>query len=162
MKTKCSVLLTVLALAIPATIHAADKTSAHDHHAHESSGPQQLQLNAGKKWTTDAPLRQAMSDINQAMAKAVPLIHADRFGEGEYRTLATTVGQKVAYAVEHCKLDPKADAMLHLVIAELMAGAETMEGKTGAARHDGAVQVLKALEAYGKHFQHPSWKTARG
>ena len=70
--------------------------------------------------------------------------------------------RRVGYAVEHCKLDAKADAMLHLVIAELMAGAEIMEGKTTAARHDGAVRVRQALESYGKYFQHPNWKTARG
>jgi hypothetical protein len=138
--------------------------AAEDHHHHgESSTPvQKLQLNAGKKWATDAALRQSMDDINQAMAKALPLIHKDRFGDSDYAALATTINQKVGYAVEHCKLDAKADAMLHLVIAELMAGAEIMEGKTTAARHDGAVRVRQALESYGKYFQHPNWKTARG
>lgn len=138
--------------------------AAEDHHQHGESGSavQKLQLNAGKKWATDAPLRQSMDDINQAMAKALPLIHKDRFGDSDYAALATTINQKVSYAIEHCKLEAKADAMLHLVIAELMAGAEIMEGKTAAARHDGAVRVRQALESYGKYFQHPNWKAARG
>jgi hypothetical protein len=138
--------------------------AAEDHHQHgeSSTAVQKLQLNAGKKWATDAALRQSMDDINQAMAKALPLIHKDRFGDSDYAALATTINQKIGYAVEHCKLDAKADAMLHLVIAELMAGAEIMEGKTTAARHDGAVRVRQALESYGKYFQHPNWKTARG
>jgi hypothetical protein len=138
--------------------------AAEDHHHHGESGAavQKLQLNAGKKWATDAALRQSMDGINQAMAKALPLIHKDRFSDADYAALATTINQKVGYAIEHCKLDAKADAMLHLVIAELMAGAETMEGKTTAARHDGAVRVRQALESYGKYFQHPNWKTARG
>ena len=138
--------------------------AAEDHHHHGESGTavQKLQLNAGKKWATDVALRQSMDDINQAMAKALPLIHKNRFGDSDYAALATTINQKVGFAIEHCKLEPKADAMLHLVIAELMAGAEIMEGKTAAARHDGAVRVRQALESYGKYFQHPNWKTARG
>jgi len=134
----------------------------HHHHGESSTAVQKLQLNAGKKWVTDVALRQSMDGINQAMATALPLIHKDRFGDADYAALATTINQRVSYAIEHCKLDAKADAMLHLVIAELMASAEIMEGKTTAARHDGAVRVRQALESYGKYFQHPNWKTARG
>ena len=159
MKTKFSVLLASLALALSANGHAAD---AHHHDGHGSATPQPLQLNAGQKWATDAPLRQAMNDINQAMVKALPLIHKNQFGDEAYQALAATVSQKVAYTVEHCKLEPQADAMLHLVIADLMAGAETMEGKTANSRHDGAVRVLQALKAYGQYFQHPDWIVARG
>ncbi len=52
--------------------------------------------------------------------------------------------------------------MLHLVIADLLAGAEVMEGKAGTPRHDGAVQVMQALKSYGKYFRHPGWKLAQG
>lgn len=161
MKYKFSVLLAALALAVSSNIHAAESADAH-HHSHGSTEPTKLQLNAGKKWATDEPLRQAMSNINQAMAKALPAIHKNQFGNGEYQALATTVGENVAYAVAHCRLEPKADAMLHLVIADLMAGAETMEGKTSNSRHDGAVQVLEALKSYGKYFRHPGWRTTKG
>lgn len=161
MKTKFSVLLAVIALAVSANTYAAQNVEAH-HHSHGGTEPTNLQLNAGKKWATDEPLRQAMSDINQAMTKALPRIHKNQFGNGEYQALATTVSEKVAYAVENCKLDPKADAMLHLVIGDLMAGAESMEGKTSKSRHDGAVQVLEALKLYGKYFQHTGWKAAKG
>jgi hypothetical protein len=57
--------------------------------------------------------------------------------------------------------------MLHLVIADLLAGAEIMagksvQGKTASPRHDGAVRVIGALKSYGKYFQHTGWKTAKG
>lgn len=161
MKTKFSVVLAALALATSSSVYAAESADAR-YHSHSSSEPTKLQLNAGKKWATDEPLRQAMSDINQAMAKALPAIHKNQFGDGQYQALATTVSQKVAYAVEHCKLEPKGDAMLHLVIADLMAGAESMEGKTARTRHDGAVLVLEALKSYGKYFQHPGWRVTKG
>jgi hypothetical protein len=133
----------------------------HHHHGESSVTVKKLELSAGKKWATDAALRQSMDKINQAMTRALPLIHKKRFSDSDYTTLATTINQKVGYAVEHCKLEAKADAMLHLVIGELMAGAEIMEGKTAATRHDGAVRVRHALESYGKYFQHPNWKVAR-
>lgn len=162
MKIKFSILLAALALVVSASTHAAGSTDGHHHDGQGSIAPQTLQLNAGKKWATDEPLRQAMNDINQTMAKALPLIHKNQFGNAEYQALAATVNQKVAYAVEHCKLEPRADAMLHLIIADLVAGAETMEGKTPNSRQDGAVRVLEALKTYGKFFQHPGWKVARG
>lgn len=97
-----------------------------------SATTQKLELNAGKKWKTDAALRQSMDDINQAMARALPLIHKKRCSDSDYVTLASKINQKVGYYVEHCKLEAKADAMLHIVIGELMAGAEITEGKTAA------------------------------
>lgn len=149
----------LVAVAVPGQAVLA----AEDHHHHGESGTSvpKLQLNAGKKWTTDAALRQSMAGINQAMARALPLIHKNRYSDSDYAALASLIGQQVGYAIEHCKLDAKADAMLHLVIAELMTGAEIMEGKTTGARHDGAMRVKRALESYGKHFQHPNWKAAR-
>jgi len=164
-RMKRNLLLSLAAVVLVVTATPGQMALAaedHHHHGESSTAVQKLQLNAGKKWATDTALRQSMDGINQAMATALPLIHQDRFSDADYATLATTINQKVGYAIEHCKLDAKADAMLHLVIAELMAGAEIMEGKTTAARHDGALRVRRALESYGKYFQHPNWKTARG
>ena len=142
---------------------AGSAQAGHDHHhGHEAEAPQKLQLNAGKKWATDASLRQAMSGINQAMAKALPSIHHQQFSDAQYLALAESINQQIAFAVENCKLDAKADAMLHLIIADLQGGAEVMSGKAGGDRHAGAVQVLRALKAYGQYFQHPGWRLAKG
>jgi hypothetical protein len=103
-----------------------------------------------------------MDGINRAMAKALPAIHHSRFGDADYDALAAAVNRNVAYAVERCKLAPEADAQLHLVIAELLAGAEAMEGKAAAPRHDGAVRVVQALKSYAKYFRHPGFKAAGG
>ena len=157
MKTKLSIFLVALVLAAASNIQAAET-----HHHHHAAEPAKLQLNAGKKWATDAPLRQAMNDINQAMAKALPAIHKNQFGNEDYQALAATINARVGDAVAQCKLEPKADAMLHLIIADLMSGAEIMEGKSSQTRHDGAVKVLEALKSYGKYFQHPAWNVAKG
>lgn len=152
-----AVVLGLAALSGQAALAAED----HHHHGENGAARQELRLNAGKKWATDAALRQSMDSINQAMAVALPLIHKDHFSDSDYATLATTIRQRVSDAIAHCKLNAKADAMLHLIIADLMTGAETMEGTTAAVRHDGAVRVMQALESYGKYFQHPNWKVAR-
>lgn len=162
MKSKYLGVLVSVAFLMSGVTQAAGSASEHQHHSHASSAPQTLQLNAGSKWKTDATLRQVMNDINQAMTKALPRIHRNEFSNEGYQALARTIGQEVAHAVEHCKLEPKADGMLHLLIAELMGGAEAMEGKTTASRKAGAVRVREALRTYGKYFQHPGWTVPRG
>ena len=69
-------LLSALILTLSTGLHAAGGDA---HHHHGEAAPQQLQLNAGKQWATDATLRQTMNEINQAMGKALPLIHGNRF-----------------------------------------------------------------------------------
>lgn len=155
---KATALLAAALLALSPALQAGEAARGHDHHDH--AAPQQLQLNAGKPWPTDASLRQAMGNINQAMADALPRIHKNRFSPGDYQGLAAKVQGEIAYAVENCKLDPEADAMLHLVIADLAGGAEAMAGKAKLSRHDGAVKVLGALKAYGRYFDHPGWLAA--
>jgi hypothetical protein len=59
------------------------------------------------------------------------------------------VGQIVA----SCKLPPAADAQLHIIVADLLAGAEEMAGKMKEVKRvNGAVKVIGALDNYGKYF----------
>ena len=52
-----------------------------------------------------------------------------------------------------------ADAQLHIVVADLMAGAEAAQGKHGEdKRAEGVVKVAQASNAYGKYFSHSGWK----
>ena len=53
---------------------------------------------------------------------------------------------KVGGIVANCKLDPKADAMLHLVIADIGAGTDAMAGKDPKTRPAlGLVRVAQAV-----------------
>ena len=143
-----------LALAFSAPTLAAEEP-AHDHAAAGAT----LQLNQGEKWQTDEALRKGMGNMRAALAQDLELIHANKASAAQYDALAAKLNGEVAYVVQNCKLDPKADAELHKVIAEVLGGAEAMQGKeAGVERRDGAVRVLKALEAYGEHFDHPGWR----
>ena len=137
-------LAAIVAVAFGAPAFAAGDARTHGHEAGEAK----LLLNQGKKWQTDAPLRQGMENIRAALG-----------GGMKYAALAKKVNAEVAGIVQNCKLEPEADAQLHLVIAELMAGAEAMEGKVkGETRRAGAEKVANALNAYGEHFDHAGWK----
>jgi hypothetical protein len=147
-------LAAALSVAFAAPAFAA--TDAHDHGVAASAA---LQLDHGKKWQTDEPLRKGMGNMRAALAAELKTIHANRATAQQYEALAAKLNGEVAYVVQNCKLDPRADAELHKVIAEVLGGAEAMEGKDPHAdRRAGAVRVAKALNAYGKYFAHPGWR----
>ena len=134
-----------LAIALAFAGPAAYGQAGHEH-GHAADEPQ-LVLNQGKKWPTDAPLRQGMENIRTALG-----------GGMKYGALATKVSTEVAGIVQNCKLEPEADAQLHLVIADIMAGVEALEGKAkGETRRAGAEKIARALVAYGEHFDHAGW-----
>ena len=141
--------LTVLSLAAAGPSLAA--SDAHDHgHSPVSTS---LQLNAGKKWETDAPLRKAMGEIRQSMASSLHAIHENKMSAKSYDGLAKQVEGAVGQIVASCKLPPAADAQLHIIVADLLAGAEQMAGKVKQVKRvDGAVKVIGALDNYGKYF----------
>ncbi len=151
-------LLTTLGLALGLAASGVAAQSAG--HAHEHGAlPTRLELDAGKKWPTDATLRQAMEAIRANMQAALPGIHEHRFSAQQYGALASKLGAEVVAIVANCKLDPKADAQLHLVISELIEGIEAMEGKSRKAKREaGAIKVVAALDQYGRYFDHEGWQ----
>lgn len=151
-------LLLALALSSPLAVLAAD---SHDH-GHGKSGPQKLELNAGKKWGTDAALRQAMSGIQKSVSHTLPAAHSGKATAADYDAFGKEVTAQVTYMVENCKLDPKADAQLHLIVADIMNGVEAAQGKQGEKqRAAGVVKVAQAANAYGKHFDHTGWQAIK-
>jgi hypothetical protein len=138
----------------------APSLAAGDAHEHgHGAGAAKLELNHGKKWQTDAALRKGMEGIRSALAADLEAIHGNKATAKQYKALAKRIEGEVAGIVQNCKLEPEADAQLHVVIAELVEGAEAMEGKHKAgARRAGAERVAKALNAYGEHFDHAGWK----
>lgn len=154
MKHAVLIVLTALTLVATPAIAVQDMHQ----HGHDAQGPT-LQLNAGKKWETDAPLRRAMGEIRQSMASSQDAIHANKATAKTYAALAKKVESGVADIVANCKLAPAADAQLHIIVADLMAGAEQMAGKAKQGkRRDGAVKVIGALNNYAKFFDDPEFQ----
>lgn len=137
---------------------AGQAAAAEHHHDHHAGHPATLQLDQGKKWPTDMPLRTAMSSLREAFAGNLAAIHKGKLGADEYKSLGQKIEAEVGNIVAQCKLEPKADAMLHIVVADLVAGADVMSGKTAGKPAAAAHKAVMALNAYGRYFAHPDWK----
>lgn len=146
-------ILAALALAFPLTTLAVE--SGHHHGKTEHT----LQLNSGKKWGTDEALRKGMSSLRTSVASALPTVHAGKASAADYEALGKDMGAQVGYIVQNCKLEPKADAQLHLVIEQLVGAIDTVEGKgKDKNRAAGVVRAAMALNTYGKYFDHAGWQ----
>ena len=142
-------------LALVAPLAAVQPAAAQ--HEHEA-GAHTLKLDNGRNWSTDAPLRQGMSVIRNAVAADHQSIHSDNETAAQYNALATKIDGQIAYIVKNCKLAPKADAQLHVVLAEIAAGSDLMKGADKAKRNEGVAKIVRALGTYPQYFDHPGWR----
>ena len=157
MKTRSLVIAAALCAGIAGTAMAATAASEHSHG--HGAGAVKLQLDAGRKWGTDEPLRRSMGSIREAMAGSLRDIHGNRMSTQGYAALSKKVEGEVARIVAECKLEPKADEQLHLVLADVLEGVERMAGKAkGKSRRSGAEKVAGALEHYATYFDDPGFK----
>ncbi len=143
----------LIALALPVAAHAQH---SHEAHAHDTT---KLQLNHGKKWRTDAPLRKGIAGMRATTVDAIDRIHQGKATDASLDAAAKAINGHLANIVQECKLAPAADAQLHIVIGKIMAANEALEGKAkGQARADGAVALARALNQYGEYFDDPAFK----
>lgn len=152
-------IMAVVGLASGAAFGTATAAEHGTHAHHRSAEAGKLVLNKGQKWATDEALRKGMEAIRGQMAAVLHDIHAGKLSAAGYNALATGLGTEVGGIVAHCKLEPQADAQIHLVIADVLAGVDAMQGKVKhTARKQGAVRVLGALDQYATYFDHPHWQ----
>ena len=131
-------------------------TEQANHHSHDSpAGTAGLTLNAGAKWPIDAPLREGMQRIHSL----IEATSANTTLTPE-QAIATSNGvrQQVDYLIANCKLSAEADAVLHVLIAELLAGADALVKPESSAQ--GLDQLRQALAQYPRYFDHPDWPSA--
>lgn len=130
-----------------------EQVRAHEHGGHDSHASQAaLSLNDGNKWATDEALRHAMHGIVELMQ---PHLHQPA-ASADYSTLSHGIHSNIEYMVQNCKLEPAADAALHVIIGEMIAGTELLDGKQGeAARSQGVEKIAQALTSYTQYFDHP-------
>ena len=127
-------------------------THAHGHEAHAATDAAPA---PGKRWAVDAPLQAGMAKIRTAVGSLShhELGHLDA---AQVQQLATTIEEQVQYLIANCKLDPKADAALHGIIAKLLAGAKALkDAPTDAAP---VAKLRAALADYPKFFDDPGWQ----
>lgn len=158
MKTLTTLLATG-AFALSAAAHSPEILAATEHQHGQGAAPAKLQLDHGKKWKTDEPLRRGMASIREIVHGAPAPLHKGTAKPEAYAEVGSRVEADVGRIVKECKLPPEADAQLHLVIADVIAGADAMKGaKDAKSGRAGLVKVDGALKSYAKHFDHPGWK----
>jgi hypothetical protein len=143
----------ILTLAITTPIHAQTPATEHNHDQHANAS---LTLDHGKKWQGDIPLRQGMQSINDAVMKNVDAFHHDKLTKTDADKLAQHINEQVTFLVNNCKLEPKADATLHVIIGELLSGSEALKKDPDSMQ--GMPVLVKALMQYPEYFEHKGWK----
>ncbi len=124
-------------------------------HSHDHGGAAEPGLNEGGKWETDEPLRIGMQRIHTLMLPLLSAAPGQGADPAQAKAAANGVREQVSYLIDNCKLDPKADAVLHVLIADLLEGADALE-KDASSDH-GAALIGRALERYPEYFEHPGW-----
>ncbi len=153
-----------IALSVVLFLTVAVEKAIAEEHSHHSHGPEiqpQLSLNNGKKWVTDDNLRQAMTRIREALEADLPAIHSGKATNAQYQALAQRTHDQVAFITGNCKLEQKTDVMFHIVLADIIAGADDMSGQDGKIARKGAEKLARALKNYGTYFDHPGWQAAK-
>ncbi len=120
--------------------------------------PVKLALDNGKKWPTDAPLRDGMSTIRALLAPKVAAIQSRKLSVAECKELGAAVQQQAAAIAAQSKLPRDADLMLHVLVKNLLDGAQVMQGKGKVEPIVGGHEVLYTTNNYGIYFDHPGWK----
>lgn len=159
-RRKRSSLFGVLTALVVAGIAVGLWTHFHGQHAagheHGEHGEAALTLNDGKRWETDLPLRTGIQRIRDAVAPGVLAQAAGRLTASDAERLTATIQENVNYLIANCKLAPKADATLHVIITDLLSGSGML--KTEPASPAGSALLFQALRRYADYFAHPDWQ----
>jgi len=123
-------------------------------HSHQHPAPAVIQSVPAQRWDSDAPLRTGMAEIRIAVDA---LQHYERGHMGPEQAVeqATRIQSQIAYLVANCKLKPQADAALHVIIAELGAGAQAL--KDNPSDLTAIAPMRQALAHYPRQFNDPTW-----
>ncbi len=142
--------LSTASLATSASDQLSTSATTHDvHEAHSSGRDTTVARPDGERWPTDEPLRIGMSRIQAAVEQPST---SSPLSRERSLALARTIEQNVTYIIEHCKLPPKADAALHMLIARVLAAARQLQEDSSS---DAALaQILSTLHDYRDAFDH--------
>lgn len=131
------------------TQHATDEHTAH-------AVAVALPTPPATPWASDAPLREGMRRMHQAVNA---LEHAEHghLDDAQTTAVAQQVQDAANFMFANCKLTPEPDAALHGLLAALMSGAAAI--KANPADTSPAVSMREAMALYPRMFEDASWKT---
>ncbi|MGY0505399.1 hypothetical protein [Luteimonas sp. e5] len=131
--------------------HTAETNSA-DVHAHATELPPVPQ----QPWATDAPLRQGMDAIAEAVTRAQDARTNGAFDADQAAALAREIETQFHFMLANCKLEPEADVALHALLAQIVAASQAVKKNPGNTSDFDA--MTHVLMEYPRYFDHPSWR----
>jgi len=135
-----------------------------DHHGHHDHGKSDLvlTLNNDQKWPTDQPLRENMSAIHNHIKSRLGRIKGEKMTDNEYIDLSKKIKENIDAIFANCKLTPKADAQLHIVLAGMLSANSKLSGNVTTKEKAAAVmEILKNYKVYLKYFDHSEVKKTK-
>lgn len=133
---------------------AAPTVHAQDGHRHHAPAEKSAQAPAAARFASDAPLRKGMGEIRKAV-DALGHYERGHMGSEQAVEFAVQIQQQVDYLIANCKLDPKADAALHGIIARLTTSARALESDPKDLT---AIPPMReALQQYALQFDDRGW-----
>jgi hypothetical protein len=135
---------------------AGTADQGHDHHDHATQDTGGLVMNEGERWATDAALRKGMDRVRASFSEVLPAYKRGELSRETATDTARAIDDHVAFMVENCKLEAEADAVLHVLLAELLQGAAALREAPQSA--EGLPRIHGALQDYPRYFDHPGWE----
>ena len=146
-------LLALVMSASSATAIAGSPALGHEGHQFPPSG---LMMNGEARWSTDTALRSGMNGIREAVVRTLHGAGERPMTAEEATALTDTIQNQISYMIANCKLAPQADAVLHVLLGQLLEGAAAL--KQNAADAAALHTIIGALKNYPVYFDHPDWK----
>lgn len=119
-------------------------------HSHEGRNTQMV-LNEGKKWQSDQTLKVNMAALEEKFDFVHKLFETKKVKSSDYKMLAKQIGDSTSQIVKNCKLEPKADATLHVVLGKLLAAQENL--KNPKKRIVALREIHESLNLYHEYFE---------
>ena len=159
-KLSTTTILVIMFSDVTCTVFAGEPELHHHtaNHDQEQGGhwDAALKLNHGKPWATDTALRQGMSRIRDAVQSATPAFKKGKLSRARAKVLAKSIETNVNFMLTNCKLEPMADASLHVILVQLLSAAN--EIKSDPQTKNGMPRMHEVLGKYPLYFDQPGWK----
>lgn len=139
----------VLALLLAFTAAPAD---AHRHAGPQADGTEPTATGTARH-ATDAALRTAMERVRNAVGAFEHARHG-HMGPEQVRALSAHLDEQVLRVFRECRLPPREDASLHVILATLAKASRAMRERPGDFAPVDAME--RALADYARMFDDPA------
>ena len=119
-------------------------------HAHHHAAPAAQATAPAQRYATDAPLRENMAGIREAVGTLEHAEHA-QLDAAQVAALADKVNGHIRTIIAECKLPPDADAALHAIIVPLVQDANKL--KATPSDLSPVEGMREALATYDAQFE---------